>query len=223
MTATHADNQIHADARDLPPSGRVGARFGGVLVTRSLFDHAVIGRLSDEAEAARDDADFQETLIDDLADQRGGQPARRLWSVQGGPVQDAAYAAEAVIRKLSALTGRAVEPSGGRGSYSYYLGDRHFLGLHRDIPTCDLSVITVLYDDSDPHDPRGGLLYYPDRCDELLSTIRERPRDGARVAKPRPGDAIIIAGGEVTHRVLPTAPDATRVISVLCYRVLESG
>lgn len=198
---------------------RIGSSFGGAFVTRSLLDTATVARLADEAAAERRAADFQETLVDDLADHRGGQPARRLWSAQGGQFQDTVYAAAEVARKLSRVTGRAVTPAGNRGSFSFYEGG-HFLGLHRDIPTCDLSVITVLSDDSDRDDPAGGLLIYPDRCDEPLSAIREAPRLGARVLKAGPGDTIVIAGGEVAHRILPMAPDTTRVISVLCFRVV---
>ena len=199
--------------------GQLGRRFGGGFVTRSLLDPDTITRLADEAGARRAAADLQETLLDDLADRRGGQPARRLRSTQGGPVQDAVYADPEVARRLSRVTGRRITQAGNRGSYSYYEGG-HFLALHRDIPTCDLSVITVLLDDSDPADPRGGLLFYPDRCDEPLSTIRDTPRGGARVLKPSRGETIVIAGGEAAHRVLPMAPGTTRVISVLCFRAI---
>lgn len=199
------------------PRGRVGHRFRGAFVTRSLFDADAIRRLAAEAARGRAGADHQETLVDDLYDGRGGQPARRLLSTQGGPVQDAGYSDADVTRKLSSVTGLDVRQSGGRGSYSFYEGG-HFLALHRDILTCDLSVITVLSDDSDPKDPAGGLLFYPDRCDEPLSAIRHTPRDGAHVLKARPGETVVIAGGEVAHRVLPMAPGRTRVISVLCFR-----
>jgi hypothetical protein len=219
MTSTMTPTTETSTALPRPNAGRrVGTRFGGAFVTRSLFDTATIARLAEEAAAARPTADFQETLLDDLADRRGGQPARRLWTAQGGPVQDAAYADADVALKLSKVAGRPIAPAGNRGSYSFYVDDRHFLGLHRDIPTCDVSVITVLFDDSDPTDPAGGLLCYPDRCHEPLSAIRATPRDGARLVKPRAGETVVIAGGEVAHRVLPTAPGTSRVISVLCFR-----
>lgn len=212
---------ILIDEQRPPDTGspRVGATFGGAFVTRSLFDATTIARLSSEATRSRPAADFQETFVDDLCDGRGGQPARRLLSAQGGPVQDAAYADAGVLRKLSSVTGLEVSPAGGRGSYSYYTGG-HFLALHRDIPTCDLSVITVLHDDSDPSDPAGGLLIYPDRSDERLSSIRATPRDGACVLKPRPGETVVIAGGTVAHRVLPMPAACERVISVLCFRAV---
>ena len=209
---------ITGAAAAVPASGRVGARFGGVTVSRSLVPGDVVRALLAEAMAVRPDGELQETLDDDLADGRGGQPARRLVTALAGPVQDRWYSDPELSRRLAALAGRPVAPSGTRGSYSFYEGEGSFLGLHRDIDTCDLTVITVLHDDGGPADPHGGLLCYPSRCHEGLSAIRATPLDGVVVAKPPTGSSVIIAGGEVAHRVLPTSHHGARIVSVLCFR-----
>lgn len=207
----------------MPASGVVGARFGGLTVSRSLVAPATVARLLAEATRQRPGATRQDCAVDDLADERGGQPSRLLWSAGGGPEQDAMYADPEIARKLTALVGFPVVPSGNRGSYSYYAGDGDFLGLHRDVNTCDITLITVLADESGRADPRGGLLAYPGRCGEPLSAIRATPLDGAQVHKPAPGSSVVIAGGEVAHRVLPTAPGPERVVSVLCFEADPHG
>lgn len=199
------------------PAGHVGARFGGVTTSRSLVGDARCSRLLGEALRQRPEATRQQSGVDDLAEHRGGQPARSLWSAGGALEQDRLYADPEIARKLSVLVGLPVTPSGNRGSYSYYGGDGDFLGLHRDVNSCDLTLITVLADPTARDDPRGGLLAYPGRCGERLSSIRATPHDGARVLKPPVGSSILIAGGEVAHRVLPMPPGPERVVSVLCF------
>lgn len=204
----------------MPPRGSIGARFGGVFVTRNLFGSGDTSGLLHEAHVNWNQATLQDTAIDDHADGRGGQPARRLWSGPGGPIQDALYHDPEVARKLAGLVGRPVRPAGSRGSYSYYTDRRQFLALHRDVVTCDLTTITVIYDTSSPADRQGGLLCYPDRCHEPMSAIRGNPARGARVVKAPVGTTIILAGGEVAHRLLPVAPGTTRIISALCFEVV---
>jgi hypothetical protein len=98
---------------------------------------------------------------------RGGCPNRRYWSIAGGDLQDSYYHSPRLIDYLAARVGVPVAPTGVRGSYSYYRpGD--FLGLHRDVETCDLALITCLYHGPAATPSSGSLTLYPGRSDEPL-------------------------------------------------------
>ena len=151
---------------------------------------------------------------------RGGKPPRRLLTGQGGPIQDAWYASSHLQRFLSAQLGLPVVPAGNRGGYSYYVSAGDFLDLHRDIETCDVTLITVLHDNSAATDESGSLVLYPGRIGEPLSHIRARPEEGAWPIKVLAGQSIVIFGGVTPHRVRPTAEGQTRIISALCFRAV---
>ena len=155
---------------------------------------------------------------DDGADGRGGTPARALHTAGAGEVQDALYASPWLQAFLTAQCGHPIVPSGNRGSYSYYVEPGDHLGLHLDVDTCDVTLITVLQDDTDPGDPGGGLAAYPARLGSALRDVRAAPDDGIALVKAQPGQSIVILGGLVPHRVLPLGARGQRVISALCFR-----
>jgi hypothetical protein len=192
----------------------------GFAVYADLPDAWMRSRLLDEAQEAYRQAARQELGEDDAAEGRGGTPHRRLLTAGAGPVQDEMYRAPWLAEALSSAAGVRLLPSGGRGSYSYYARPGDHLGLHRDIETCDLATITVLYDNSSPREQGGALLLYPGRTGEPLSAIRRRPRDGACVVKVAPGQTIAMWGGIVPHAVLPVAPGQVRIVSVLCFKAV---
>ena len=66
------------------------------------------------------------------------------------------YASPWLHAALSEQCGLNVVPSGNRGSYSYYVQPGDHLDTHLDVDTCDVTLITVLYDDIDPTTPAGG-------------------------------------------------------------------
>lgn len=193
-------------------------RQGGFAVYEGLPDPATFVAIHNEAAGLYPRASVQECLDDDLEELRGGRPSRSLLTAEAGPAQDALYASAGLAALLSSVCGVPVLPSGGRGSYSYYARPGDFLGLHRDVETCDLAMITTLHDDSDPSDQAGALVLYPGRIHEPLSAIRERPDAGAHVVKLAPGHTILLFGGVVPHRVLPVREGQVRMISVLCFR-----
>lgn len=104
-----------------------------------------------------------------------------------------------------------------RGTYSAYAAG-HFLALHRDIRTCDVSVITCLCDDGG-ESASGALRLYPRRCHEPLSAIGQAPDRDAIVVQLRPLQTLVIFGGIVPHEVLPVSGPRVRVTSLLCYQV----
>jgi hypothetical protein len=190
---------------------------GGFAITDTIPDPHTLDALRREAWAAYDTADRQECDTGDGEDGRGGTPRRRLFSAGAGPAQDAFYHDPALAQQLSALCGMSVRRSGSRGSYSYYATEGDYLDLHRDIETCDVTLITVLHDASAASSASGALVVYPDRMSEPLSEIRARPDDGAVVLKLLPGQSIILLGGVVPHYVAPVAHGQARVISALCF------
>ncbi|MGB5756955.1 MAG: hypothetical protein WBM50_08575 [Acidimicrobiales bacterium] len=199
-------------------AGDLARRHRGFTVVQ-WFDQRTLTALCHEATAAYDTADIQQTHVDDEADGRGGVPARSIWSAAGGPVQDAVYHDPELSRRLSALCEIRIVPSGGRGSYSYYLGGA-FLALHRDIATCDLSMITVLSDTSMPSSNESTLVVYPDRNHEGLRAIRADLSTGAEPVRAGVGQTVLILGGIVAHQVLPTVAPSQRVVSVLCFEAV---
>jgi hypothetical protein len=192
-------------------------RQGGYGVYAGLPDSASCARLYQEAAERYPTATAQESWDDDLADGRGGKPRRRLLTAEAGPVQDQLYAAPWLAETLSTVCGITIAPSGNRGSYSYYARPGDFLDLHRDVETCDLAMITCLYETSPGDDPGGALTLYPGRIHEPLSAIRARPDDGALLVKLQPGQTILLFGGVVPHLVVPVREGQVRVISVLCF------
>ena len=186
-------------------------------VVDAIPDTATFLALRTEAWVAYDTADRQECDTDDGEAFRGGMPRRRLFSAGAGPAQDHFYHDPRLARSLSDLCGLTVTRSGSRGSYSYYASEGDCLDLHRDVETCDVTLITCLHDTSDPRSPSGALVLYPDRLTEPLSEIRARPDDGAVILKLMAGQSLVLLGGVVPHRVLPVVEGQARVISALCF------
>jgi hypothetical protein len=117
---------------------------------------------------------------------------------------------------LCQLTGVQLSPTGQHGTYSYYLTSGDHLALHRDIETCDLTVITCLH--SRIGQTQGGTLYlYPTHLFEPLSTIRRNLDQGALGINLQPGQSIVFFGGIVPHYLSYVAPGQERIVSVLCY------
>jgi hypothetical protein len=153
----------------------------------------------------------------DEADERGGTPARRLFSSGGGDAQQALYSCRRFHGLLAGLVGANLEPTGAKGSYSYYVRPGDFLGLHRDILQCDVAAITCLCDCGGDGDS-GALRLYPGRAAEPLTVIRSTPDQGVASVQLHPGQTIILLGGYVAHATVPMSAAQKRVISVLCYR-----
>jgi hypothetical protein len=196
---------------------RIIAELRGFAVVDAIPDPVTFDAMRAEAWEAYDTADRQECDTDDGEELRGGMPRRRLFSAGAGPAQDHFYHDLRLAQSLSDLCGVTVTRSGSRGSYSYYMSDGDCLDLHRDVETCDVTLITCLHDSSDPLSPVGALVVYPDRIAEPLSEIRARPDDGAVALKLMPGQSIVLLGGVVPHRVLPVVAGQARVISALCF------
>lgn len=193
---------------------------GGAAVFDDLPDPQTLSALRQEAFAQLAGAVSQVTFDDDGEEGRGGMPQRQLLTSGAGPIQDAFYLSPQLSQHLSAQCGLPVVPSGNRGSYSYYARPGDFLGLHRDIETCDMALLTCLADDPDRTHNGGTLVVYPSRRHEPLSQIRATPQEGARAVCLQPGQTAALLGGVVPHQVVPVVPGQRRIMSVLCFRIL---
>lgn len=208
-------------AADLPPALAASPLLGvgGFLVVAGLANGELLRRLRSEAFGHYAGAVFNQASSPDAEVWRGGCPERAYWTSAGGPVQDALYHSPRVIELLSAQVGLPVAPTGARGSFSYYRPGC-FLGLHRDVETCDLAVITCLYHGPGGPSGGGGLAVYPSRTAEPLPVIRGSLDAGMTELRLEPGQTLLLLGGIVPHQVLPVARGKVRVVSVLCYRAL---
>ena len=194
-------------------------RSGGVAVVDGIADERTIAALCAEAQANYAMADRQvcDVVTSDNCDGRGGVPPRQLSTAPGGPAQDELYRSPYLHAFLSQLCGGPIRPSGSRGSYSYYVAPDDHLGLHLDIVTCDVTVISVLADSS--LDQGGALAVQRGNVGVPLSVLRRSPHIGEEVVKPTAGSTIVILGGLVPHRVLPLTA-GQRVISALCFEAV---
>ncbi|MEM9138350.1 MAG: hypothetical protein AAGB15_00840, partial [Pseudomonadota bacterium] len=122
--------------------------------------------------------------------------------------------------RLEELSGQGLKPTGERGSYSYYDRPGHYLGLHRDIQTCDLTLITCLSRHDGPA-PSGALRLYPKSIRSDLDAISDDTV--YRDISMKPGQSVILLGGCVPHQVLPAAEGFSRSIAVLCYQMTGSA
>jgi hypothetical protein len=150
---------------------------------------------------------------------RGGSPARKFLSAQGGTVQDAFYQSLALSTKLETLCQSRIKPTGARGTYSYYAREGDFLALHRDILQCDLTLITCLFDHSKGaiNNLGGVLRLYPNHNLQPLSSIN--PHSPSHDLRLKVGQSLALLGGIVPHEVLPTGPGQIRIVSVLCFEI----
>ncbi len=177
----------------------------------------LLQQLATECDRARPGARRQRRPGSTVDGYRGGQPARRLLSAEGGPVQSAFYRDPRLCEALSRLCGFTLYPAGALGSYSYYEGRGAFLGLHRDIPGCDVALITCLERDAGV-DTGGALRLYPGAFREPLQSI-DRRRTAHVDLQIRGGQSVVLLGGWIPHEVLPTTDGHLRRISLLCFSI----
>jgi hypothetical protein len=191
---------------------------GGFDIFEGLLDKATFDRMLAETFGLLPTAKENEVTEPDQEELRGGKPPRRFLNSPGGTVQAEFYYAGWMRRFVRQITGIEMTPTGSSGSYSYYVRPGDYIGLHRDIITCDLAVISCLFDNAHPAIQGGTLCLYPERIYEPLSSIRASLQQGPVPVKLIPGQTILMFGGTVPHWVLPVVEGQKRIVSVLCYQ-----
>ena len=189
---------------------------GGALVLDRLVAPDWVAALRAEARGARPNATPQHRAHSCPGGWRAAMPAQRLSSAPGGPVLDAFYASPDLAQRIGRLVGAKTEPTGSRGSYSFYDRPGDFLGLHRDIHTCDVTLIVCLARSGGAAPETGALRLYPAALRAPLEEVGEDTP--ARDISMQPGQAVVLLGGAIPHRVLPADETFRRTIAVLCFR-----
>lgn len=189
---------------------------GGAVVIDDLLTPDWLCALRDEALSRRAGAKEQRKEISDPGGWRAGNPNRYLASAEAGPVLDEIYADRGLKSRLTALAGARLQPTGTMGTYSYYDRPSHFLGLHRDIKTCDVTLITCL-DRQNGSKPSGALRLYPKSIRKPLERVGAD--DPHRDVDMKAGQSVLLLGGCIPHEVLPASEGYRRVISVLCFEM----
>jgi hypothetical protein len=188
---------------------------GGLLPLANLFPPSDLDRL--EAEASRASAEgHRNELAVSGAGERGGSPERAFTHASGGMAQWTLFSAASFVARLGEVCGLDLAPTGG-GSYSYYEQEGDFLGLHRDIVTCELTVVTCVRT-AGVKPGAGSLLVYSDYMNAPLARARAAGRGAARQAPIGRGESVALLGGFVPHEVTPMLNGQERVVSVMCYR-----
>ena len=195
-------------------------RLGG-SVRASLLDDRTLAALQEEAAGQAVHATQMLVARRLTGDGYRGDPDRWLDSAPGGPALHAFYHAPHVLELLRSLTGLTWRTTGETGSFSYYRRPGHHLGLHRDIETCELAIITCLRDDRpSPRSAGGVLCLYPSRSAETLADIQGSFDTGLVEVRLAPGESIVLLGGIVPHRLTPVIEGQARIITPLCYRTI---
>ena len=152
----------------------------------------------------------------DGPDGRGGNPRRKLLTAPAGPVQHGWYHSPALHRQLEQIAGVRLQPTGSGGTFSYYVRPGDHITIHRDILTCDFTLITCVLA-TPGHGHAGHLVFWPTRRDEPLAAIRANPGPGAELLELASGRSAALFGGLIPHAVLPVAPGQRRIVSLLCF------
>jgi hypothetical protein len=205
----------------IPPSilgASLWRRGGYALLDDDAVSPALLNGLLEDALARFPEASETRIEVSDDEETRGGSPRRRFLSAGGGDIQRRWY-----LGSLARLVGKAagvnLTPAGQGGTYSYYARPGDHIAIHRDIETCDLTLVTCLHhDDGDGN--AGNLCFWPTRATEPLSVLRADPAPGIELLRLAAGQSAILFGGFLPHAVLPVKPEQVRIVSILCFRAL---
>ena len=186
---------------------------GGVTVV-DLLDDRWLTRLRQEAGASYADHAEHRQTTPALDRWDRGNPDRWLRTAAGGPALAALMASDHLADVLGEHTGSHWASLSPQGSFSYYDRPGHYLGIHRDIVRCDLTCIVCC----DLAGAGGGaeLLAYRWAVREPLDRVRSQPDRAVTVAL-QPGQAALILGGLVPHRVTPVVGGLRRAVAPLCF------
>jgi hypothetical protein len=154
-----------------------------------------------------------------VEDWRGGEPSRDIVGMSAGSIQYTILGSTAIAEAVSQVCGFQVRCAGA-GSYSWYVEPGDHLGLHRDIISCDVAVITCLEKTGPAAGALGMLCVYPDY---LWAPLRDVRREGMMAVPMEAGDTAVLAGGVVPHEVMPSVRGQRRVVSIVCFRLDEGN
>lgn len=190
---------------------------GGCAILDHFVNAVTCARFLEESKQCLHSAVASQVTMSDDEEIRGGNPARSFVSAAGGTVQTEFYHSPQTAQFLAEICNTPVKPTGRIGTYSYYRPGDH-LALHRDIHSCDVSVITCLLDRHRNTSNGGITRFYPNRQHEPLSRIRATPSHGAIRVRLPVGSTMIFFGGLIPHLIEPLGASELRIVSILCFR-----
>lgn len=191
-------------------------RNGGILII-DFPGQEGLSALREEAIQVRSEARRNQWSGPDQTEERGGNPRRAFAGAHAGEVQWNLFSGATTLKAIVETCGLEAVPTGG-GTYSYYERPGDFLSVHRDIETCDLTLITCLWD-TGPAYRSGALFTYPEHIHEPIEAVRRSGKKSASAVSISPGQSAALLGGVVPHEVSPMAEGQERIVSVMCYRV----
>ena len=127
----------------------------------------------------------------------------------GGPLQQGLYAHPQLIALVAGYAGSPVRPCGTQASYS----------LYRDVVGCDLALITCLYDNH-PGATGGSTEIWFEEGLTPLQHLRQGAGNGPTRLALLPGQTMLLHGGVLPHRILPTEAGRLRIVSLMCFEML---
>jgi hypothetical protein len=170
------------------------------------------GGLRREARSRRASATRNERPRPTLTPEGRALCAVRNWYADGGDVAQAVHR-DGLGPRLHQAFGELVDPS--HSSYLYY-GQDDFLGVHRDHPTCELTVLMWLWG------PAGSVRFHPNLADvseEEILILAERynghPDGGIDIDLTK--GAVVVRGSEVPHHRPPHPHNEELTLATFCF------
>ena len=117
-------------------------------------------------------------------------------------------------RTASELAGQEMTPT--YSGYLYY-EDGDYIGLHTDLPACELTFLAPVGPDCPPlvvHRELAGLP--PERLKDLAEAAGGAP-EGGNALPIVPGSLVALFGGGLPHQTRPVATDRPAVVATLCF------
>jgi hypothetical protein len=137
------------------------------------------------------------------------------FGTSGGAVLAAIHEHDDLRELASGLAGRPMTPS--KSAYLYFEEDDDRIGLHMDLPACELTLVVGIAGDAPP------LVAYPELQgtppQELLRLAQQS--DGAPPGgtpfELAPGEVVALVGGRVPHQTPPAHRREAGIVASLCY------
>jgi hypothetical protein len=191
---------------------------GGLQVYDGLMDPDTLDLLLREALARKGHSDKVPEGLDH-EQVRGGTPVRQLISVAGGPVLAGLYRTPALHLFIAEQVGLSVRPCAAQATYSIYSGAGAGLGIHRDVPGCDLALIVCLYD-NDPLYEGGCTEAWPQDLITPLDELRAGASSSSTIYGLSSGQSMLLHGGMVPHRIRETGSGRFRAVALMCFEAV---
>jgi hypothetical protein len=192
-------------------------RIAGACAAGRLDDDPLVLALVSEASRHLQGAEVVERVEYQLgADEQKMRSPVRFATSDGDEVLHSVHHHPLLLDFVLGLVGRAMYPS--KCAYLYFRDGNDFIGLHTDIPACELTLLLGLTGDG------GRLVIYPELRDKSPQRLLETGRrangapEGGSSLPFHSAEIIALVGGRVPHQT-PRRNHETPVVALatLCY------